>query len=194
MRKTRPPNSNLTNNTLIDGVDEVIESFCEILMDTFHHRCEILLIWLLLLTFVFCLDFIVLLLKKKYFKQKTSSKTKENAFATELSAIKKKILFRCAIGYTALAFLFFSWALLPLKDAKNQTIVEINTTYFRDSRDYHWIAPNEGGEVYVVIDEKETRMELYPGFSQTEFPEGVFSATVWYGRESKIILDIDLHS
>ena len=163
-------------------------------MDTFHHRCEILLIWLLLLTFVFCLDFIVLLLKKKYFKQKTSSKTKAKAFTTELIAIKKKLLFRCAIGYTAIAVLFFNWALLPLKDANNNAIVEINTTYFRDSRDYHWLAPNEGGEVYVVIDEKETRLELYPGFSQTEFPEGVFSATVWYGRESKIILDIDLRS
>lgn len=172
----------------------MIDSFREILLNTFRHRCETLFIWLMLLTFVFCSDFIVLLLKKKHFKQKNSSKTKENAFATELSAIKKKILFRCAIGYTALAFLFFSWVLLPLKDAKNHTIVEINTTYFRDSRDYHWLAPNEGGEVYIVIDEQETRMELYPGFSQTEFPEGVFSATVWYGQESKIILGIDLHS
>ena len=165
--------------------------FSEILLNTFRYRCETLLLWLVLLTFVFCSDFIVLLIKKKHFKQKTSSKNKSKAFAAELTAIKKKILFRCAIGYTALGFLFFSWALPPLKDAKNHTIVEINTTYFRDCRDYHWLAPNEGGKVYILIDEQETRMELYPGFSQSEFPEGMYSARVWYGQESKIILGIE---
>ena len=168
------------------------EPLTEILFNVFFHRCKILLVWFVLLTFVFSLDYIVLLIKKKCSKSKTRSKAKEKEFTAELTATKKKILFRCAIGYTAIAVLFFIWALPPLKDAKGHRIIEVDTTYSRDSRDHHWLAPNEGGEVYIVIDGKETRMELYPGFSETDFPEGVFSATVRYGRESKVILDIDL--
>lgn len=171
----------------------MIDYFTEILLGTVQYRLEIILWWMIILTLVFCSEFIILFVKVKCNKNRESlSKSKEKATHTEFVNKRKKILFRCVIGYTLMALLFIFWVLPPYKDAINFSIIEINTIYSRDNRDYHWLAPNIGGEVSVLINDKQTRMELYPGFSQIDFPEGVFHAKVWYAKESKIILDVDL--
>ena len=171
----------------------MIDYFTEILLSTVQYRWKILLWWMTILTLVFCSEFIILLVKGKCIKSReVLSKSKAKAIHTEFVEKRKKILFRCVIGYTSMALLFFFWVLPPYKDATNCSIIEINTIYSRDDKDYHWLAPNIGGDISVLINDKQTRMELYPGYSQIDFPEGVFHAKVWYAEESKIILAVDL--
>lgn len=101
--------------------------------------------------------------------------------------------FKVALGFVALILLVFIWVLPPLNDYQNNSVVQTVAIYSRDSNDYHSRTPNVGGSVHLTINGETFSVELYPGYSEADFPEGTFSATVLYGESSRILLDLEIH-
>lgn len=160
--------------------------FKNILIATFQFRVRLLFILALLLTAC-----ALVRLVRIFLAQKAESGKKRGTKNSQGRGSNNNFLLRTAIGYGSLIILFCTWAISPYLDAQKGEIIELETIYCREAHDYRRVAPNIGGRVSIVRDNKEVTMELYPGFSDETFPEGTFPAKVWYGKTSEVILHIE---
>lgn len=75
-------------------------------------------------------------------------------------------------------------------DAVNEDYVNVEAIYSREDKDLRSGVPNIGGNIWIAVDENSFSVELYPGFSEEDFPEGTYRAIVCYGSRSKILLQV----
>lgn len=128
-------------------------------------------------------------LKKSFQCQKSGRKYQR---IRDYEKRKKNCLHRAILGLIGIVFAFLLWVLPPLLDARNSTVIQTEATYCRENVDRRTGIPNLGGSIWISSEKGSMSVELYPGFSELSFPEGEYRAIVWYGENSRILLDISL--
>ena len=79
-------------------------------------------------------------------------------------------------------------SLVPMHlDISREQYIQADAIYSRteESSEPDWFT---NGCAYVEIDGEAIRVELPRGWTEEDFPLGDFSGTVWYGKQSKVLL------
>ena len=79
-------------------------------------------------------------------------------------------------------------SLVPMHlDISREQYIQADAIYSRteESSESDWFT---NGCAYVEIDGEAIRVELPRGWTEEDFPLGDFSGTVWYGKQSKVLL------
>lgn len=160
------------------------DTFYSILRKVFLFRCSFLL-------FVFAFGTIInirYLLRLKS-RMQTDRSGRRRQRIHDFEKWKRNCISECILGLIGIVVAFFIWALPPLQDSIDATIVKSEAIYHRDYVDRRTGIPNIGGDVWLTVNQDSFSVELYPGFSETDFPAGTYQAVVWYSPKSKILLD-----
>ena len=77
------------------------------------------------------------------------------------------------------------------EDINNQQYEQVITQYSRtnSSSEANWLS---NGYVYIELDGENISLNLPYGWTEEEFPLGEFTGSVWYARDSKVILSFDV--
>ncbi len=87
---------------------------------------------------------------------------------------------------------FLIWQGYPMyKDIQNEQYEEVYTEYSRTYQDSKKSFVSNG-TVHIRIDGKLVSMELPTGWTKEDFPEGEFTGTVRYAKDSKVILSFEV--
>lgn len=105
---------------------------------------------------------------------------------------KKNCFGEAIVGLIGIILAFFIWALPPCKDALCEDVVEVEALYCRNEKDLRSGIPNIGGDIWIRVGNDTFSLELYPGFSDADFPVGTYRAIVCYGANSKILLSVNV--
>ena len=111
---------------------------------------------------------------------------------TELARRKRVYLFEFILAAAGTILLLVEWVIPPYLDACYHSIVTSKAVYSRTSVDYTSRFPDIGGTIYLNINGNTMSVELYPNYAENDFPEGTYSATVWYGEKSRVLLAVDI--
>lgn len=86
--------------------------------------------------------------------------------------------------------LFFPWVLDAIRDMKHQQFVQITAMYERNATSIPRNGWHTNGYVWVYADDIKIRLELPADWTEEQFPYGKEEGTIWYSKESKVILAI----
>lgn len=162
------------------------EHHIDILYATFRNR---------LIMFVGLVIFAAILLTIQYhfananFKKQSARKKKMR------QSYQKKYddtITRIVLAIIVIPIVFIMWVLPPYQDATNNSIIQTEAIYYRSKTDFSSHYPNVGGTIRLEIGEDSISVELHPGFSERDFPEGTYPAMVWYGEKSRVLLEVDI--
>lgn len=104
-----------------------------------------------------------------------SKKGKESMFAMAI------------IGLICLSLIAPKKIIAYVNDISKEQFVCVHGTYTFSNNQ----ASKKGlsrGTVYIAFDKTELSLYLPAGWSEQNFPEGIFTGTIWYCKDSKIIL------
>ncbi len=158
-----------------------------VLITVFLYRCLFLFAVLSIGT-VINLSYLIRL-KKRFQKLKSGRKSRR---IRDYETSRKNCIGEAALGLIGIVVAFFVWALPPYIDLRSGEVIQSEATYIRESLDTQTGVPNIGGNVCVIINGEALSVELYPGYSEAEYPVGTYNAVIWYSGRSKILLDIEL--
>lgn len=99
---------------------------------------------------------------------------------------------RIILAVIVMPIVFIMWVLPPYQDASNNRIVQTEAIYYRSKTDFRSHYPNVGGTIRLETGEDSISVELYPGYSDRDFPEGTYPAIVRYGEKSRVLLAVDI--
>lgn len=117
--------------------------------------------------------------------------SKKPVFAQRLS-IKQQIS-RDLIAIVILS-VYLCYSIIPIyNDVSNQQYIEVDALYSRTARDADGNLFSNG-QIYIEVSGEVIRLELPEDWTEDEFPEGTFWGTIWYSKESKMVLSIVLQT
>ena len=164
-----------------------ISEFEQRLIGTIAGRCKIWGIWLLffIAQLIFQIVYyrktgsnqgmtplVVLLFKRKHWRNKYT--TKQQISLTVMAIV--------------LVLAFAAWGIIPIcRDIAGQQYIAAEASYQR-AEPVSGKGLFSNGQVTVEIEGESLTLDLPAGWTAEEFPAGSFTGTVWYGRESEIIL------
>lgn len=165
------------------------DRFRGILIHVFWYRISFLIIFFVIGTI---LNISYLFQIKADFKSRRAGRKYQRIRDYEIA--KKNIVEKAIVGLIGIICSFLFWALPPYMDALNEDYVTIEAIYARENKDMRSGIPNIGGNIHLIVGEDSISVELFPGFSEAEFPEGEYQAIVCYGAKSRILLSVELLS
>lgn len=163
--------------------------YCSLLYSVFWHR----------IIFIFIVAFVGTILNIVYLrriKQKSimSRAGRRRQRIRDYEKRRRDCLSIAILGYIGCIAGILFWALPPCLDAVNESIVTSDAVYDRDNIDLRTGMPNIGGNIQITVENKTFTLELYPGFDEKDFPTGEYAVKAYYGKNSKILLDIEIQS
>ena len=166
------------------------EKFQKLLIDTLWNRCAVVFI-LLLIGFITLTFYIV-----HYIKTRSNTGIGFWTFIPAFKNRKVKFTLKQQIAELILGILFVIiftiWMIYPIyKDITNQQFEEVYTQYSRtelSSRGNLF----SNGSAFIEINGEKIALELPYGWSNEDFPLGEYFCVVRYGKESKILLEIEI--
>lgn len=163
------------------------DRFRSALMSVFLCRFFLILAFVLIVAII---DIMYLAHKKKEILTKKSGRKSKRI--QDYEKTKRSCMAEFFLGLVGVVVFFYIWALPPLHDLHEGKIVKSEAIYSRNTFEKHTCHLKIGGDIFIATNEDVFLVELFPGFSEEDFPQGSYQAVVWYGENSKILLQVIL--